>query len=43
MASDYLSKYYSENNPVITRLTIVKKILIRVICFIVSTVVFLIL
>ena len=34
MASDYLSKYYTENNPVTTRLTIVRKILTRVICFI---------
>ena len=43
MASDYLSKYYTENNPVTTRLTIVRKILTRVICFIIFTLIFFVL
>lgn len=43
MASDYLSKYYNENNPVILRLTIVRKILIRLILFIISSFVFIVL
>lgn len=42
MASKYLIKYYNDNNPVLTRLTIIKKILIRLICFIVSSFIFII-